>query len=305
MFKRSYSHYEEEEEHLLKLLLENYIIVRFKNYLDLKQKIDHYKSIRRNTKVETENQKSWVNSVLDIFSPTSKQSDQSIVEDYWSVNKDPGIKYNKLALEKLYSVLVLQESFRIWIILKKFRIDKEKRKLENLAISKSKEEREKIVERKLLMQQLRVEKEKRFKKFCEQMIIGYNVMKYNNNDGNMKKYIIKFDADYRNLILKGNRWMNKSLPLNSIYLVEKGLTDRLFHLTRNSHLSWCFHIKATGSITIEMQALDGDQARDLFDGFEMLRSLLFTQIAFYVDELGIPRRAGPSFIERALQASID
>jgi hypothetical protein len=75
----------------------------------------------------------------------------------------------------------------------------------------------------------------------------------------------------------------------------------MYPQSKQPNLSRCICIECLGERVLDLECEDAKQARDLFNGFTRLQLLLAGKAApFFIDNFGVPRRAGPSIIKNAI-----
>ena len=244
-----------------------------------------------------------------------RENQTLLIDEYWSpVSID--IKYKGLTSQQIRSVLVLQSTFRTWIILKKYR---EILKMKATFASKS-FEYDKTASIALYIQssikrviaKVEVEarivankaRDKSFSKFCRVMEDGVMITMFSRKYGTAPSREISFDFDHHNLTFSTSFGTRGKIPLRSIYKIHNGISETMYPHAREAQLSRCICLECLGERVVDMELSSSQQARDMYYGFERLILLLSgTTSPFYLDNFGIPRRGGASVIENAINES--
>jgi hypothetical protein len=305
------------ERKMILALLQNYVIFKMKVFYEMNEFVKRmitartqYKETQKTSQANQERtnlSSNWLSTILaltnyrDTKPVMTEEESKNIIELYWASDASK----STLIDETTSAVLILQHAFRMWLSLKEKRKERiaalkaRAANRKNLQFNQSRQERK--AHQDILKQQKLsdIKRKLNFQKFCKSLTEGITVDILSQTNGKISKRLIKFDGDYRNLVI-GGKWRSKYYPLHKIYIVAKGLSERMYELARDVHHSWCLNLRCLDERVIDIQATDTDNARELYEGFSMMQSLLFTQASFYVDNLGVPRRAGPSIIRAAI-----
>lgn len=250
---------------------------------------------------------------------TVQRENQSIlINEYWSaVSID--VKYKGLSRQQIRGLLIIQNAFRTWIKLKRHR---------EVLKSKATEAATSFGENKSIATSLYVQsavrrviakmtvetkisenkqRDKIFAKFCGIMKAGVTVTMFSRKYGTAPMRVISFDKDLNNLTFSTSFGTRGKIALKSIYKIHKGISETMYPHSRQAQLSRCICLECLGERVVDLELANAQQAREMFIGFERLILLLSgTKSPFYIDNFGIPRRAGPSIIENAIdEATLD
>ena len=279
---------------------ESYVVAKIRKQHELQLRIQKLKRLHKLYEQSQQQASFWAFSTLFDSFTTKLKSDMLQVDEYWEDDHEE--TKAKVVDKTVYGALVIQYAIRTWLYLSKMR-----KKINASSVQKTiavlteskdqKEEREKL---KKFKEQQDIDQKKRFRKFCEQLKEGMNVKLLTKNDITFRRCTLKFDKEFRYLTYSTNRWFGTSIPLNSLYFIGKGLTEKIKDLVPQAHNPWCVHVKATDNVEFFLEADSSEGARILYDGLLQLHLKLFSQEPFYVDATGIPRRACPSIIMEAL-----
>ena len=243
-----------------------------------------------------------------------QQENQSLlIDEYWStVSVD--VKYRGLSKEQIRGVLVLQNVFRTWLILKRYR-DNVKTKAttgtksfgDDKGIATALYVQASVrrvlaihaVEAKIQSNKLR---DQAFAKFCKEMKQGIKVTMYSRKYGTAPDRIISFDKDLNYLTFSTSFGTRGKIALRSIYKIHTGISETMYPHSRQAALSRSICLECLADRVVDMELVNAQQARDMYLGFERLILLLSgTTSPFYVDNFGIPRRGGTSIVENAIE----
>ena len=247
----------------------------------------------------------------------TRENQSLLIDEYWStVSID--VKYKGLTNEQIRSVLVLQNTFRTWIILKRYR---ETLKMKATVASKSFGDDKTIstslyiqssvrrvlaraaVEARIVANKAR---DKSFTRFCCLMKEGVSITMFSRKYGTAPSRKLSLDSSYNNLTFSTSFGTRGKVPIKSIYKIHTGISETLYPHARQAVLSRCICLECLGERVVDMELSNAQQARDMFLGFQRLILLLSgTASPFYVDNLGIPRRGGSSIIENAIDEDHD
>lgn len=246
-----------------------------------------------------------------------REKQSLLVDEYWqSVSIES--KYKGLSKQQIKGILVLQSTFRTWITLRKCR-DRLRSRAKAVADSFGDD---KAVATSLYIQSTikrviakstveakiaaNVERDKSFARFCSLMSEGVMVTMFSRKYGNAPSRKICLDSGYNNLTFTTSLGTRGKIPIKSIYKIHKGISETMYPHARKAVLNRCICLECLGDRVVDMELNSAQQARDMYHGFERLILLSYgTASPFYVDNFGIPRRAGPSIIESALMDNDD
>ena len=307
--------------------LKSTIMLEKFNY-EIARWIAHAELMRQTTAVDTEIKRHYRlralrnTSIFGAFSDymmggdaIMRENQTLLIDEYWSpVSID--IKYRGLTNQQIKSVLVLQSTFRTWIILKKYR---EILKMKAPFASKSFEydkttstalyiqsSIKRVIAKGVLEARIVANKarDKSFSKFCCLMEEGVMITMFSRKYGTAPLRKISFDFERHNLTFSTSFGTRGKIPLRSIYKIHNGISETMYPHAREAQLSRCICLECLGERVVDMELSSSQQARDMYFGFERLIQLLSgTTSPFYVDNFGIPRRGGASVIENAINES--
>lgn len=301
----------------------SYKVVQYRKYMELKIFIRDLKASRHilpNSSQKKSNLiTSFFSSLLETKADLRHQQYQA-VNSYWDEDRSDGkttnleehskfpySRHQQLIYEdNLINILILQKTFRTWLYLRRF---KRQRQLLNKSTAMI-VLRQAVVRRWLAIQSfMQMEENKnasdqRFCSFIKHIHDGLRVEMFSKTFGDLRRRRITFDSSFHSLVYKTSKWMPPTtIALNSVCDVKKGLSGYKYAQLIRAHKAWCFHLVILGGKVVDLQAEDGQQAKELFLGFKKLILLFFTQSPFYIDKRGVPRRCGPSIIKHALRLS--
>jgi hypothetical protein len=250
---------------------------------------------------------------------TLQRENQSLlIDEYWSpVSID--VKYRGLNKEQIRGVLVLQNAFRTWIILKRYRdalksksspgtrsFGDEKSIATALYIQSSVRRviAQKAVETKIVENFAR---DKAFAKFCLTLKTGVIVTMYSRKYGTSPSRKLSLDDSLTHLTFSASFGSKGKVELKSIHKVHTGISETMYPHSRQPQLNRCICLECLGERVVDLELNTAKQTRDMYQGFDRLILLLSgTKSPFFIDNFGIPRRAGPSIIENAItEATLD
>ena len=247
-----------------------------------------------------------------------RENQSLLIDEYWSpVSID--VKYRGLSKEQIRGVLVLQNAFRTWIILKRYRealksksspgtrsFGDEKSIATALYIQSSVRRviAKMTVEAKILEN---ISRDKAFAKFCLALKTGVMVTMYSRKYGTSPSRKLSLDDSLTHLTFSASFGTKGRVELKSIYKVHTGISETMYPHSRQPQLSRCICLECLGERVMDLELNTAKQTRDMYQGFERLVLLLSgTKSPFFIDNFGIPRRAGPSIVENAIiEATLD
>jgi hypothetical protein len=250
---------------------------------------------------------------------TLQRENQSLlIDEYWSpVSID--VKYRGLNKAQIRGVLVLQNAFRTWIILKRYRealksksspgtrsFGDEKSIATALYIQSSVRRviAQKAVETKIMEN---IARDKAFAKFCLTLKTGVMVTMYSRKYGTSPSRKLSLDDSLTHLTFSASFGSKGKVELKSIHKVHTGISETMYPHSRQPQLSRCICLECLGERVMDLELNTAKQTREMYQGFDRLILLLSgTKSPFFIDNFGIPRRAGPSIIENAItEATLD
>lgn len=250
---------------------------------------------------------------------TLQRENQSLlIDEYWSpVSID--VKYRGLSKEQIRGVLVLQNAFRTWIILKRYRdalksksspgtrsFGDEKSIATALYIQSSVRRviAKMAVETKIIENTAR---DKAFAKFCLTLKTGVMVTMFSRKYGTSPSRKLSLDDSLTHLTFSASFGSKGKVELKSIHKVHTGISETMYPHSRQPQLSRCICLECLGERVMDLELNTAKQTRDMYQGFDRLILLLSgTKSPFFIDNFGIPRRAGPSIVENAItEATLD
>jgi hypothetical protein len=244
-----------------------------------------------------------------------RENQSLLIDEYWSpVPVD--VKYKGLSREQIRGVLVLQNAFRTWIILKRYRqILKSRASAGSVSFGDVKSVAtalyiqasvrrviaKRIVEDKIAENRLR---DKAFARFCGALKEGITVTMFSRKYGTSPSRKISFDDSFNNLTFTTSFGTKGKVELRSIYKIHTGLSETMYAHSRQPLLSRCICLECRSERVVDLELSSAKQTREMYQGFERLILLLSGTLSpFFTDNFGIPRRAGPSIIENAINES--
>lgn len=281
--------------------IDNYCFTRINKYLKLKRTIREVHDWKSSHVQELQN--GWVSSISDFF--TGKFFDSSgkssYVDSYWSTGvgkQDFREDYMKDC--RVFDVIILQRTFRIWIFLMRLRRIKQTEMQSPKKYSgetQTKEQKEEHEYRLKLIQKQIQSKKKLVAKFCRCMVDGkYKEVRIfiAGQSSMLNSPLFRFSND-----IKSIQTSIRSFELSGIYDVQVGLTNESKRILRLQD-DKCLHIKFTGKIILEIEAKSTEDASQLFTGFKVLKNCLISMYSFSIID-GIPRRLVSTIIEKLIQ----
>ena len=240
-----------------------------RKYYELSQDIQRIKAAHVNNKRNEQNPSNGIFSVMvssllfaNKAEPSQLVQQSETINDYWDI--DPLVKKHMSIMQQ---ILILQKTFRVWIELNNLRKGK---KVVSEAVELT------VLRQSVVRQWLAVTKfisleinkdanDEKFRSFIKEINDGLSIQMFSKTFGALKRRILKFDSTYTSLIYKTSKWMPPSaIKLSSICDVKKGLSGFKYSQAINAHKAWCFQLHILGGKVIDLQADDGQQARDLF-----------------------------------------
>lgn len=264
----------------------SYIIARWLGRIELQKK---FKEIERQYGVLHQE-----TSIFDIFS--TENAERQEIARFWDEDQ-------AIPPKVLMSVLRIQATFRIWSSLKKLRnIKRIKHGSEDQVLQTQLVFRRWLTSHHIAKNIAHRENDlKNFEKFCRKIKDGYEVIIYSRKRGQAWKRKMTFNSDFSAIIFSTSLMGKKSLRTTSLYDVKKGPSGYFYPLARPTHKVWCFHLFVLGKSHLDMEACSAEDFKELHAGFKTLITLHMTRSPFYIDENGVPRRAGPSIIDYVLK----
>lgn len=283
------------------LEVDNYVFTRISKFLKLKKRIQEV--LMKKQKHLAELQTAWIFQVQDfftgkLFEDTGKNSE---VEMYWaSLSGKVDMKDDFQRDSRIYEVVILQRTFRIWIFLARLR----KVKATELLTPKTyagetmthKQKEDKENKERLARKQVELRKNIA-KRFCSRMI-GVEPFR-------QVRVLVEGMATMKDspvFRFSKNRTLLETsvgnFELSDIYFVQIGLS-----LGAKAHFKLrddkCLHLKLTGKLKIEIEASSAEDAALMYSGFSILRDCLLSMFSFEIKG-GVPRRAVGTLIEQKL-----
>ena len=244
-----------------------------------------------------------------------RENQSLLIDEYWSPVAVE-VKYKGLSREQIRGVLVLQNAFRTWIILKRYRqILKSRASAGSVSFGDVKSVAtalyiqasvrrviaKGIVEDKIAENKLR---DKAFARFCGALKEGITVTMFSRKYGTSPSRKISFDDSFNNLTFTTSFGTKGKVELRSIYKIHTGLSETMYAHSRQPLLSRCICLECRSERVVDLELSSAKQTREMYQGFERLILLLSGTLSpFFTDNFGIPRRAGPSIIENAINES--
>jgi hypothetical protein len=240
------------------------------------------------------------------------ENESLLIDEYWSSNS-VSMKYKGLSKLQIKGLLVLQNTFRTWIILKKYRdtIKNEASEASRSFISDKSLATvlyiQSSVRRTLAKLSLEAKikensiRDNTFAIFCSKIKKGVDVTMFSRKYGTSPTRTISFDKGFNNLTFTTSLGTKRNVDLTRIHKIHTGKSNTMYPQSKQPNLSRCICIECLGERVLDLECEDAKQARDLFNGFTRLQLLLAGKAApFFIDNFGIPRRAGPSIIKNAI-----
>lgn len=244
-----------------------------------------------------------------------RENQSLLIDEYWSpVAID--VKYKGLSKEQIRGVLILQNAFRTWIILKRYRqILKSRASAGSRSFGDVKSVATALyiqasvrrviakttVENKIAENKLR---DKAFARFCGALKEGITVTMFSRKYGTSPSRKISFDDSFNNLTFTTSFGTKGKVELRSIYKIHTGLSETMYAHSRQPLLSRCICLECRSERVVDLELSSAKETREMYQGFERLILLLSGTLSpFFTDNFGIPRRAGPSIIENAINES--
>jgi hypothetical protein len=278
----------------------NYILFKTRKQLELKQVLEDLKN--RHVLAVERKKKTDDSYFLGIFK--TWESSRNEVDNYWQDDH-----HQNMEKVDVYSAMVLQQAFVFWTSLslvrkrlKQIRLRQQQKdaRLKSLTMSRMQQELLENKQREELEYLLK--RERKFKEFCRRLTSpgGEPVNLVHPYDGSTKKCLLRFDADFRNLVYNGSGWLPSKIPLDSIYSVAKGLPEMVRAMAATAHHPWCLHIKFSGG-EFMFEAANSDSARTCYDGLVEIHKRIFSMESFFIDSSGAVRRRCTSVIADAIK----
>ena len=311
-----------EEEVIVKPLVEaelhsyEYEVAKWISYAHLKYQKKLIKGeIERNAKIKSLNGFSATNLVTNIvtFGEGARENNRIQVDEYWSEHPSD-IKYKGLSEREIESLLYLQAAFRTMLILKRLRDQNSKTKkagLESFGTDKVLANTLMIqcsIRRLLAMKQVEAKiaenlnRDETFAQFCLRMKKGVKVVMYSRKYKTAPTRIIQFSEDLNNMEFTASFGSKGTVELKKIFKVNSGLSGTKYGDTKMAPASKTFCLECLGNRVVDIATDSAREARELIQGFSRMVELLAgKQSPFFIDDLGIPKRAGPSILDNAIK----
>ena len=271
--------------------------------------------IERQAKIKSLNGFSATNMVTNIvtFGEGARENSRLQVDEYWSEHPSD-IKYKGLSEKEIESLLYLQAAFRAMLILKRLRDQNSKTKkagLESFGTDKVLANTLMIqcsIRRLLAMKQVEAKiaenlnRDETFAQFCLRMKQGVKVVMYSRKYKTAPTRTIQFSEDLNNMEFTASFGSKGTVELKKIFKVNSGLSGTKYGETKMAPPSKTFCLECLGNRVVDIATESAREARELIQGFSRMVELLAgKQSPFFIDDLGIPKRAGPSILENAIK----
>ena len=311
-----------EEEGIFKPLVEaelhsyEYEVAKWIAYSHLKYQKKLIKGeLERNAKIKSLNGFSATNMVTNIvtFGEGTRANNRLQVDEYWSEHPSD-IKYKGLSEKEIESLLYLQAAFRAMLILKRLRDQNSKSKkagLESFGTDKALANTLMIqcsIRRLLAMKQIETRiaenliRDETFAQFCLRMKQGVKVVMYSRKYKTAPTRIIQFSGDLNNMEFTASFGYKGTVELKKIFKVNSGLSGTKYGEIKMAPPSKTLCLECLGNRVVDIATESAREARFLIQGFSRMVELLAgKQSPFFIDDLGIPKRAGPSILENAIK----
>lgn len=213
------------------------------------------------------------------------ENESLLIDEYWNVNS-VAAKYKGLSKPQIKGLLVLQNAFRTWIILKKYRHTLKEKASEGtrafidnqglatvLYIQSS-------VRRTLAKLSLEAKtkenniRDNSFAIFCSKINAGVKVTMFSRKYGTSPIRTISFDSGFNSLTFTTSFGSKRSIDLSKIHKIHTGKSNTLYPQSKQPNLSRCICIECLGERVLDLECDDAKQARDLFNGFTRLQLLV-------------------------------
>lgn len=242
-------------------------------------------------------------SVFDLFTGrgVNEEEEQQKALDYWDDNVKLFKKYTE---EQIKAVYIIQQAFQAWLLLKRLRtqwkITSSAGKTDNGAFVQN-SIRMWLAKRELSRQAKEYqETDAAFVAFCKKISTGVTLRMFGKTYGKAYDREIKFNESCTAITFKASTFNVREIPLATIYAVKQGFSGYDYTYAKPIKKSLCFHFRCLGGRVYDFEASSRDDFNQYLKGFQHLQELVYTQACFFVDANGIPRRAGPSAIQSAL-----
>ena len=244
-----------------------------------------------------------------------RENQSLLIDEYWSPVSIE-VKYKGLTKDQIRGVLVLQNAFRTWIILKRYReVLKSKATpgsrnfgdMKHIATALYIQSSVRRVLAKMTVKTKMEEnkaRDKAFAKFCGELKKGVPVIMFSRKYGTSPERILSIDDKINNLTFSTSFGTKGKIDLKSVFKVHTGISETMYANSRQPQLSRCICLECLAERVVDLELTTAKQTREMYLGFERMILLLSgTASPFYTDNFGIPRRAGPSIIENAINES--
>lgn len=283
---------------------DNYEISKLIMYLKLKKRISDCKN-----NLESVSQVSifsYLSGFVKIDTIDSKAEEKSSVANYWSAksaNKEEEEERKIETPQEHAARQIISAALSVWFHLAKIRKRKhiknsvsEKTVLVQTAVRRwlaRKEVHDRQLQREIALAE--------FKNFCTALTgPGITLGMFSKTYGTLVTRTIFLDSSHENIVFDVKS--KTKIPVRSIYGVNKGQSAFRYRAMPTSPVC-CFHLNILGGDIVDFQAKDREQTRFVYNGFSRMILLLFSQSPFYIDHLGIPRRALGSVVQYALEVN--
>jgi hypothetical protein len=255
----------------VELPINNYRIAKIRKYYELSQDIQRIKATHASNKRSQQDQ----NQTNDIFStmissllfvnkaePSQGLKQSETINDYWDI--DPLVKKHMNIMQQ---ILIVQKTFRTWIELNNLRKGKKVvSEAVELTVLRQSVVRQWLATTKFI--NLEINKnanDEKFQLFIKEINDGLSIQMFSKTFGALKRRVLKFDSTFTSLIYKTSKWMPPSvIKISTICDVKKGLSGFKYSQAISAHKAWCFQLHVLGGKVIDLQADDGQQAKELF-----------------------------------------
>ena len=273
---------------LLKFSLHFTLARQKKDFLNHKRSMENYKGSMS---------KFTIFSFSSFFDTGDSNKNDSRVLRYW------GKEIDEMQLKQEFlAANVIQTRVRLWLIARQSTANNKIRKqneTKNIIILQAGIRRwldchlqDRLVDRE--------KKDASFDKFCLTMKEGIRIGMYSRKYGNLNTRFIQFDDKRERLVWTISAKATKSVPLRSLFKAGRGLSGYGYAAPpRNA--GFCFHVVCAGGRALDFEAEAHKDSIFLLDGFQRLILMMDGTSSFYINDNGLPYRAGPSVINNAIE----
>eukprot|EP01041_Mallomonas_annulata_P001208 gene1208-2348_t len=245
-----------------------------------------------------------ISNFFKVFESKPKIDEATKVMNYWGTETMANQTENEELKRK--AALVVQTKVRLWLLWRKREISRryvDDDVSKNIIIVQSAIRRWKAKKAFEIKMEEKFKSDINFDKFCFLLHRGIELGMFSRKYGTVNKRKFKLDNELRCLTYKTSKFGLKNADLRSIYKVTKGLSGYRY-TSRAKHPGSCFSLHIKGGRVIDFEA-HGDKnefkSSELIAGFDRLITFLNgSESPFYLNEIGVPCRAGPSIIAFAL-----